>query len=187
MAGPQHIVDLLRNIPKDIHRPNLFEVEFSPPKTVSTANKIIAQNLVKSVNIPRTSIEEMNIRRMGLKISIPAGTQFEVVVFNIHDDSESKARSFFMDWQRNHFRDIQSGRFNKDLRNMISGSCEIFQLDAEHRRTTKITIKNAWPQIVGELEMSHDTEDSILNFNVTYQFNYIYFNNNPPFSNTTGI
>lgn len=187
---PTHIVNLLKNMPKgqDFHRTNMFEVEFTVPKNSKVSKnkyKTLAQNLVKSVNIPRTSVQEMEIRRMGRKISIPAGTMFEVVVMNIHDDVDSLARGFFIDWQRNYFGDIQSGIFNADLRNVIEGEVKLWQLDSKHKRTTQIILKHAYPQTVQEMELNHDSDDSLLNFNVMFLYSYIYISNSSPFTGTT--
>lgn len=179
MPGPRHIIDVLRTSQlTDFHRPNMFEVDFLPPLgAVDVSNLFLTQNLVKGITLPSTSVQDMEIRRMGRKLSIPVATQFDRVSVTLRDDEGGKVRNFFNQWQRNHYGDIESGVFNPNLKHLISGEVHIYQLNSLHERTNKIVVKHAHPSLLGEMELNHDTEDSTSDFSVTILFAYALYSN----------
>jgi len=176
---PKHIVDVLRQGGvKDISRPNMFEVEMLAPVTINPSRKImrLAQSLVKSVTIPQVVIGDIEQRRMGRKILLPGNVDFSPTVATAYyDDISTDVRHLLLSWQEGYYNDIQNNKVSQ-MKEFLTGSVKIFQLDNKHERISETIMKYAYPKFIGEIELNHDTEDTLNSFNVIWGFSYVKFN-----------
>lgn len=170
MATQKHIVDLLLSGITDFHRGNMFEVELQPLPDLP--NQILTSNMIKQVTIPSINQPDIEIKRMGQKVAIPGGVEFDKLAMTLRDDEESKIREYFIKWQERYHRNLPDGDFNPNIHGLIQGKVVIYQLGSKHQRTTRITAFHAWPMTVGDIDLSHDNEDTISEFNVQFAYSY---------------
>ena len=181
MPQHRHIIDVLKQNIKDIARPNMFEVEFNTGlNNFSTPAVLeVSQHLVKSVNIPPTTLSDISINRMGRKLIIPGGIEYTDLTINFHNDIEGITRKFINDWQKSYYETITKGNY-KDLKSFISGTVTIYQLNGNHERVSKIVCSKAYPKTIGDFDLGHETEDSLLSFNSFFTFVYLQYSTKAP-------
>lgn len=171
----KHIIEILLQNVTDLSRPNLYEVELSrgPDFSDTGTNLSVTQNLIVSVQNPAVNLGNITIPRMGRKIEIPGSVSFENVNMTLYDDIDGITRGFIFDWQKNYFKDLPVGTLNTDMLSFIGGEVKIFQLDGNHNRKIETKLINAWPKTLGEIELNHETEDSLNTFSVTFAYDYL--------------
>lgn len=179
MARNQDLIKNLMDGVKDISRPNYFEVELSSPSIPTFAAYTLTRNLIKSIQVPSTSLGSIEIKRMGKKLVLPGSVDHSDVNLSVFNDIDGEIRNYFLDWQRVYIKNINEGKFG-ELKDIINGYVEIYQLDVDHERMQLTILKNAYPRIVGEIEQNHEIEDTLGSFNVTFAYSYSLFSNRTP-------
>lgn len=179
----RHIIDVMLDGVRDIARPNMFEVEFhtgpNHSQVVEASNLEISQHLVRSLNIPQTNMGDIIIRRMGRRIIMPGSIDFTDLIISFHNDIRGITRKFLLDWQKNYLSDISGGEF-KSVKDFIGGKVTVYQLDGFHERISKTVCRNAYPKVVGDIDLNHETDDALIAFNGIFTFSFMETSNSGP-------
>jgi len=177
MAGPQHIIDVLKDGVRDISRPNFFEIELNRPSGRDTSSLTITQNLIRSVDVPSLAMGDIIIRRIGRKITLPGAIDFaQDLLINIHHDVNGLTRSYIANWQKDYIGKIGVGT-HEDVHDFVLGNVHVYQLDGQHKRVAKYTFRNAYPKTLGSLDLSHENEDQTLNYLTGFAFSMYQYSN----------
>ena len=162
MPVPSHVIDVLKNNVRDIARSNRFEVTLNRKgngqgKDVDKLN--ITQNLIRSVEVPATTIDDVIIKRMGRKIVMPGAVDFaQNLLMNIHNDVDGKTRKYIQSWQEDYYGKIGAGLFN-EVGPFLQGTVDVYQLDNQNRRTAKFTFSHAYPKTFGGADLNNENDD----------------------------
>ena len=176
----QHAVDVLRNKAlSDFQRPNLFEVEIIFKEESMKSEKtseLLTYEMIQSISIPSTSIQNTEIKRMGRRIFVPGEINNSPEVnLSVYSDVEGKCKKFFSAWQSAYYNSMNSTSKEHIGKYSESADVRIYTLDSYHRRRTVTACINAWPRMIGELSMSNDTENALSTFSVALVFDYSEF------------
>lgn len=176
----RHIVDKLYTlVDSDIFRPNRFHVKFNRP---NNEDLILSHHSIKSVTLPAVTISTIDVRRMGRGVKLPGGVTFSDTTIILYDDAKSKIRGYFTDWIQeytgeydNYVFDVAAKLFSNSINSndVIGTDMEIIQMDRQFNEITKHTLRYCFPVSIGDLELSHDTNDDLSVFPVV--INYAYF------------
>jgi len=173
--GKKHIVDFLGGGYSDIHRSNLFAVRFQfGPITFTDIEQDI---LAVSVTYPRVTTPATEIRRMGRKIDIPTGIEFEPTTVTFYDDMDGKIRNKMWEWMQIYSSNTpEDGIKNESYENMFA-TMGIYQLNQRHEITSGVLLEKVWPTAIGDVSLDASTEDAVVTFAVTFKFSYAKFTN----------
>jgi len=197
MTVKRHAVDVLKHsLMQDLQRPNLFEVLIDTNGKNSDNDSTImnlTSNLIVSVSFPSTIIGAVTINRMGRKLIIPGDVQNPAdLTISVYADVEGRTRSFFDAWQRAYYGSDSKNGTNTggsisktvDYANPLTyaemGTVTVYALDGNHDRRNRVTMYKVFPRIVGEMQFSHNTENSLTMFSITLAFSYAEYTNFEP-------
>lgn len=179
MADKRHVVDKLYDlVDSDILRPNRFLVKFNRP---NNEDLTLTHHSIKSVTLPSVTISSIDIRRMGRGLKLPGGIIFSDTTITVYDDAKSIVRNYFNDWVQeyageydNYTFDIAAKLFSSNISNneLLGTDMEIIQLNRKFDEISKHTLRYCFPVSIGELELSHDTNDDLSVFTVVISYAY---------------
>ena len=167
-------VDYLTAMFKDFSRPNMYRMEielgsgrfyeFTKDKNVSKV-----EMLAKSANMPNYEISKLEIRRMGVKIPLPASQSYgELQTVFISDDAQTQ-RKFLHAWMKHFVYDSDNNTYRKNA-NLLQNNIYLYQLDNNFEAVFGIKLEMCWPSLIGEIQYSHDSENQIVEFPVTFSY-----------------
>ena len=53
------------------------------------------------------------------------------------------------------------------------GEATVTQMDRNDSAVNKYTLYNLWPQTIDPIDLAYDTNDAVMEFGVTWRFNYM--------------
>jgi hypothetical protein len=167
-------VNSLKNVFRDIARPNLFKVEIIPPKSLMTADwdasKTALMALAKSATLPQVSIKEWVYERAGQKLHIPTNeVDYGELNITFYNDVDSNVRTMFNKWQ-NLCVFNYTGNYGSIPTVAVEGRVRIWQFDGAFNQVYMAEFTNAWPQTVGSIDLSQESSDSLIEFTVDFKF-----------------
>lgn len=178
-----HIDNLRMNL-RDLARPNMFMCRCIPPSPIRTSDKYtnssknsgfsliedeFVTDLVKSTNIPSVEIGKIQISRMGNEIWVPGDSKFGDLSVTFYNDADLNVRSFFHQWHIMYVNNYYEG-VSSYYPLAMDGTVIIEQLDNNFNVTYAIECRHAWPTTIGEIALSHETENSREEFQVTFAY-----------------
>jgi len=160
---------------QDYLRPNQFSV-FFVPNFFTLFGIDYSSILVRSCQFPGQTINTNYTLYNNKKQTYATSMDLDPVSMEIACDVNSQAHSFFLDWQA---RIIQPKTRVMGYKSEYSGYVEIDQ----HQRlfaiagisASRAKLINAYPVNVGPIELSHDTNDEICKFSVSFQYDDIEY------------
>lgn len=179
MAEQTHIVNRLHDLlTTDILRPNRFFVKFN--RSNSPDLKLLHHS-IKSVTLPSVTVTPIEIRRMGRGFKLPGSIAFSDTTITLYDDAESRLRNYFIEWVQEFIGEHDDFTFNNPANliskmitenDIIGNDMEIIQMDRKFTEIAKYTLRYCFPSSIGELELSHDTNDTLSTFTVAISYAY---------------
>lgn len=167
-------VDYLKNTFADFARPNLYKIELNVQHINSSeffndAAKIKTEQCIKSVNIPNFEFTKKEIKRMGYKISIPAIQNFPDIQCTFISDDTYTSRKFLHNWWNFSIYDLKNNSYSSNIQ-ILNSNIIIHQLDNNYNKIFSVKLHNAWPNSVGEVQLSYDSDSQIVEFPVTFTY-----------------
>ncbi len=169
MAYKRHVVDIMKEYFKDIQRPNLFEVKMTEPSGVES---ILVHNMIQSVQIPSATLQTTEIVRMGQKVEIPGNVDYGDLSITFYVDVDGTVLEFFQKWKETYYDISLNLRKNPSV--FIGGKLEIYQLDGMHDRKIVTTVNNVFPKSIGDIELGHESEDTLSTVSISFAFSYLH-------------
>ncbi len=168
---------------EDIHRPNHFEVTIvrTYNETIQINNKSARETttfipyVIKSVVIPSTIFGDITIKRMGRSFKMPGAMDFQNITMTMYDDIKSKAREYFTNWMQGYYGEEVDGGIFGGIKEFINNTITIKQLNRAWKPISITTMYNAFPQMIGELALSHDTSDALSEFSVVIAYSHAQY------------
>lgn len=169
----QHIVDKLINSKlSDFYRPNYFEVSIN---RTTTLDKFV-HSLIQSVSLPSITTGSIPIKRMGKTINIAGNSvDYSDVSTTLYDDTSRMTREYFYNWLQEYYGKPDSGTLGNQHTHTTKAIMSIKQLDRAFNEIATTKLYNIFPTSVGELELSHESEDTVATFTVAYNYSYMEY------------
>ena len=160
----------LKNALGAVARPNKYRINFSIPSAVPVKSDLAnADLLCKATSFPSMTIGQIEVYNQGRKLMIPGDTSFtnswNVTFYQTEDHA---LRKDLISWMvaADHFQtNTHSGQPNN-----ILGELSVEQLDSAGNPTVKYTFHNVFVQEVAEITLGDDTQDTAMEFDVTFSF-----------------
>lgn len=168
MAQSDFNIEAFKSNFEDGARGNLFYYIPNFPGDVSS--KIIPKGkfLVKSTNLPDTTIEEVTVNWQGFDFKYAGKHTFSdfTVTFNV--DKKAEIRLAFEDWMNiiHNPSTNKYGNFNNYMKNqrlqLLGFSGEVIM---------EYELYNAWPKTIGAISLDYSTSE-IATFEVTFTYSH---------------
>ena len=165
-------------------RPNLYEVTLSFPSDLGEASEIFTF-MCRSASLPGMMIGTAPTSYFGRTVKFAGDRQFEDWNVQVYNDEDFKVRNAFEAWQN---RMSLLDHNTKAVENMCSPGPEAYYVDITVKQLGKdgglcghgnggdglktYTLKNAWPNQSGPIELAWDANDQIETFSVNFTYDY---------------
>ena len=162
-------VDYLKHQFTDFARPNLYKIVFNFTRQLSykSNEKVLTEQCAKSVTIPNFEITKKEIRRMGYKIPVAGVQSFPDINCTFICDENYIARNFLHNWMNNNIYDTSTNMYPQSY---SDDSIDIFQLNSKFDITFGIHLNNAWPNSIGETQLTSESDGQVVEFPVTFTY-----------------
>ena len=160
----------LKNALGPAARPNKYRLNFSIPSIVATsANLSDADALCKAASFPTVSIGQIEVFNQGRKLVLPGDTVYENTwTLTFYQTEDHALRKDMISWMK------AADNFKENTHSAnpgtLMGELSVEQLNADGEPTVKYTFFNVFVQSVGEVAVSDETQDTAMEFDVTFSF-----------------
>lgn len=170
-------------------RPNLFEVKLSFPAEGQTSGADTEFTFMcRAASLPAMLVGTANLQYFGRTVKFAGDRQFEDWSVQVINDEDFLVRNAFEAWQNRmalidhntnqietmctpnmaaYYVDITVTQLGKD-----GGLCSTISPDG----LKTYTLKNAWPTMIGPIELAWDANDQIEQFSVNFAYDYFITN-----------
>ena len=154
-------------------RANQFEVSITKaPMALDAANFTF---LCKGTSVPAMAIGEIAVPYRGKQIYVAGERTYDTWAITVFSDRDLSMRNSFEMWQ-SHLHDIGQTTGRDDIGEQPSkyyGEALVKQLDRNDNVLRVYKLHNVWPTSVDAMEFGFDTNDAIMEFGVTFRYNYM--------------
>ena len=153
-------------------RANQFKVEITnPPGIAAGLSTENAAFLCKSTNLPAMAVGEIALPFRGRQIYIAGDREFaDAWTTTFLNDTNFAIRNAMERWQ-NGINDLALGT-GVTISSEYSADLRVSQLDRDDQVLKVYLFRNAWPQSVGNIELSTETTNAIEEFEVTWRYQH---------------
>lgn len=159
-------------------RPNHYEVIVTFPEYVPGADTAGNQFRFrcKAASMPGMTVNPIEVPYFGRQIKIAGDRIFEEWNATIINDEDYTIRNAFESWQNGIAQidyDTNTARSINALGiNDYVADVTIKQYAKAGIVTKQYQLKNAWPNVVGPIELSWETNDTVEEFDITFSYDY---------------
>lgn len=151
-------------------RASKYRVNFTVPSSVPTTSDLSKVDvLCKTASFPSMTIGQIPVFNQGRKLVIPGDTSYSTTwQLTFYATEDHAIRKDMIAWMKaaDHFQ----GNTHSGNPNAILGELSVEQLDSAGNPTVKYTFHNVFVQEVGEIQLSDETQDAAMEFDVTFSF-----------------
>ena len=170
-------------------RANQFEViiKHSPGPVKSQLSKDFTF-LCKGTSVPAMAIGEIAVPYRGKQIYVAGERTYDTWAITVFSDRDLIMRNAFELWQ-SYLHDIGQTTKREEIGEMPSkyyGQAEVKQLDRNDKTLRTYKLYDIWPTSVDAMEFGFDTNDAIMEFGVTFRYNYMTIEGFGPTSGQIG-
>ena len=156
-------------------RANQFKVTMPFPGYAQVGGEIEdLAFLCTATSIPAMAIGGVTVPFRGRQIKIAGDRTIAEWSVTVYNDTNFKLRNAFERWQNG----INNMSDNEGLTNPVDYQVDAFvdHLDRNGNTVKSYTLRGAFPNIVGEIELNYDEATTIEQFDVTFQYQYFETN-----------
>ena len=148
-------------------RGNLFRVVVNFPGFVG-GDVEKTSFLCRATSIPGAQVGTVNVPFRGRQLKLPGDRTFEPWVATFYNDAAFDVHSAFVRWQdgMNGF-ETNTGFTNPES---MFVDLKVQQLDRQENVVKEFLIQDAWPSLVGSIELAYDSAEQIEQFQVTFEY-----------------
>ena len=165
-------------------RPNRFLVTGTiPPPNGGDIDGMV----VRAASMPAVNVGIMRVPFRGRIVKIPGDRTYDEWTMTCYDtfsDGEnagkSNLRPMFMAWNNEfnvHSTNVPGTGFSADQISLdyetLFVDWTIQQLSLGGVSQRQVTLKNAWPTVVGEIVLNYDSTDTIAEYSVTFAYDFL--------------
>lgn len=151
-------------------RPNLFRVMLNFPG-YAQGDTDLASFMCKGASLPPATLGAVPIPFRGRQLHVPGDRTYEPWEVTIINDTNFNVRDALMRWS-NAINNFQ-GNVTSITPDQYYADLVIEQLDRDNKVLKSYKIVGAFPETIGQIELSFDTTDTIEEF--TASFRYLYW------------
>lgn len=159
-------------------RPTLFEIKVSFPTTLGQAFPTQDMKLfAKASTLPTSTVGSIIVPYQGRQIKVAGDRVYDDWNVTIINDETFSIRNAFEFW--NNAMDQHTTESGKKRVNGASArpdsyvaNVTITQLGKQGNKIKEYTLVNAFPYLIGQIDLSFESNDAIEEFDVTFAYDY---------------
>lgn len=148
-----------------VARPYLFFVQINTPKSTGKTEQLVSL-LCESTSMPGYQVMSAPQMFKGYQYEVPYGINYNDVNMTFLMDGSMKIKEFFETW----FSYIFDKGFNLEYENNYRTDITITQIDAETNTIYSVTLFDAFPKVVGDINLSHTAAGDLVRMPVTFTY-----------------
>jgi hypothetical protein len=161
-------------------RANQFRVELTFPGIAQGGNEAgrRAQFLCTAASLPGSDITPVPVFFRGRQLPLAGERTFNPWSVSILNDTDFSIRNAFESWS-NAVNDL---RFNTGVTSpsIYTADMSVHQLDRNGQTLKSYKFISAWPQSIGEIQLSFNQNDQVEEFQVTFVYTHYETDFNKP-------
>jgi len=164
-----NITEFRTAIRSGLVRQHKWRVIFNFPAFASTSEVARQASLqARTANIPSSTLGVMEVPYGGRVLPLPGDRQYEEFTTNFIAVNDHKVRDALERWSEN----INGSESNIGLANLEDYMRDVVleMLDNNDNVTKTYVLKDAWPVIIGQSDLDQGSQDSFVEFPVTWRF-----------------
>jgi len=154
-------------------RANQFEVSIT--RTAAGAGFLTGDTfrfLCRSAQIPAMTIGEVAVPFRGRQVFVAGDRTFDAWTTTVFSDAAWGIRGALETWS-----DLMQDMGNLSEGQLSPadyyGEAKVTQMDRNDKPINSYTLYHIWPQTVDPIDLAYDTNDAVMEFGVTWRFNYM--------------
>ena len=132
--------------------------------------------LCKGASIPALTVADISVPYSGLQLHVAGDRTYAAWSITVINDRDQRLRSGFEIWQ-NFMSDIgvvsNGGAGAGASPSAYYGKATVMQKDRNDNTLRSYHLYDIWPQNLGEVALSYDTENAVSEFTCDFVFNYM--------------
>lgn len=164
-----NITEFRSAIKSGVVRQHKWRVIFNFPAYASTSEVAHQGSLqARTANVPSSTLGVMELPWGGRVLPLPGDRQYEEFTTNFIAVNDHKVRDALERWSEG----INGSESNLGLSNLADYMRDIVleMLDSQDNVTKVYVLKDAWPVIVGASDLDQGSQDSFVEFPVTWRY-----------------
>lgn len=158
-------------------RASMFEVILPPPANISALNTEELSFMCKATALPASTVGTIEVPYFGRKIKLPGDRTFDQWTITVINDESFDLRDAFERWQSaiasfNTVSGAQRGLGSTSNPFSYVSTGIINQYGKEGDIIKSVALVNCFPINVGEIQLSWEDNDTIEEFEVTFEYDY---------------
>ena len=153
-------------------RANQFLVQLTFPTFVSTG--VVAgqeaQFLCKAAQLPASTVENVQIQYRGRPVNFAGERSFEPWNITVYNDTSFNIRNALEQWS-NGVQSLTTTEGKVNPRD-YQVDLQVSQLDRNGAILKTYKFVDAYPNLIGAIQLDYDAVNQIETFDVTFQYNY---------------
>lgn len=164
-----NITEFRQAIKSGLVRQHKWRITFNFPTYAGSGEDGRQASLqARTANIPSSTLGVMEVPYGGRVLPLPGDRQYEEFTTNFIAVNDHKVRNALESWSEN----INGSESNVGLSALEDFMRDITLelLDSQDRVTKVYVLKDAWPVIVGQSDLDQGSQDSFVEFPVTWRY-----------------
>jgi len=128
--------------------------------------------LCRSAQIPAQTIGEVAVPYRGRQVFLAGDRTFDAWTTTVFSDDAWGIRSALESWS-NAIQDMGNTTNGLVFPSGYYGTAIVKQLSRDDVTLNRYDLFDIWPQTVDAIDLAYDTNDAIMEFGVTWRFNYM--------------
>ena len=154
-------------------RANQFKVTITPPTGIATGLDVRRSSfLCRASALPGQTLNPIIIPFRGRQIFIAGDRTFDAWTTTVFSDAAWTIRGQLEQWSElmQDMGEFSTGASNPSV---YYGEAKVTQMDRNDKPINTYTLYQLWPQTIDPIDLAYDTNDAVMEFGVTWRFNYM--------------
>ena len=155
-------------------RANQFQVQITAaPAPAAGLQAETFTFLCRSAQIPAMTIGEVAVPYRGRQVFVAGDRTFDAWTTTVFSDAAWTIRGQLEQWSElmQDMGEFSTGASNPSV---YYGEAKVTQMDRNDKPINTYTLYQLWPQTIDPIDLAYDTNDAVMEFGVTWRFNYMH-------------
>ena len=153
-------------------RANQFQVHITATPAGIALSSDVFTFLCRSAQIPAQTIGEVAVPYRGRQVFVAGDRTFDAWTTTVFSDAAWTIRGNLEQWS-DRIQDMGEYSFGAQGPSDYYGEAQVTQMDRNDLPINTYTLYQIWPQTIDPIDLAYDTNDAVMEFGVTWRFNYM--------------
>ncbi len=167
-----NITTFVQNLSGGGARANQFQVQITSAPPAPGLTGEIFTFLCRSAQIPAQTIGEVAVPYRGRQVFVAGDRTFDAWTTTVFSDAAWTIRGQLEQWSES-MQDMGAFSTGEQNPQAYYGEAKVTQMDRNDKAINEYTLYQIWPQTIDPIDLAYDTNDAVMEFGVTWRFNYM--------------